>query len=261
MKPFSFVPDMYKQRREWQIQGRGAERALKLALNSLYGKQAQRVGGSPDYGGRPPWHKLEWAGMVTSGTRAQILSALYQKPESVIAVETDSIMTTEPLDLPIGTALGEWGLTEFEWVTYLQSGIYFTSDGVGKAKSKTRGIDTTQLHHDEVMQWLAGDQHEPLLVNSRNFIGLGNPRTYLFGQWQDSTKEVQIAGQKRLHAPNMCPACQQGQTLADGLHTLIAAPHYGLTPSAPHPLPWIDGGVIQADPEMHYAGDAIEEWQ
>ncbi len=44
--PFGFVNSMYQTRREWKAQGRGAERALKLALNSLYGKMAQRVGGS-----------------------------------------------------------------------------------------------------------------------------------------------------------------------------------------------------------------------
>ena len=261
-KPFAFVHDLYKKRRDWQRLGKGGERALKLALNSLYGKQAQRIGGNPaKNGGRPAWHQLNWAGLVTSGTRAQIIDAIAQAPDSVIAVETDSIMTTTPLDLPTGTALGEWGVKTFDWVTYIQSGIYFTSDGAGDSKSKTRGIDTRELHHKEVMQYLAGDQSDPLLVTDRKFIGLGNPRTYLYGQWQDGVKEVRVAGQKRLHSHAHCTACHAGVTMAEGLHDLIANPQFGGTPSAPHPLPWIDGGPINGDSEdLTYIGDAVADY-
>lgn len=262
VKPFDFVPDMYATRKRWQDEQRGGERALKLALNSLYGKMAQRVGGNPRYDNRPPWHQLEWAGMVTSGTRAQIWDALKLNPASVIAVETDSIMTTEPLDLDIGTGLGQWGLTTYEWVTYLQSGIYFTSNGVGKAKSKTRGIDATKLHYPEVMHYLAGDQSEPLLVEAQLFIGIGNPRsTSMYGQWQNYTKEVRVAGQKRIHAPAYCDACKESRgSMAETLHDLIAAPHYGQVPSAAHHLPWINGGVTE-EPEMNYIGDAVADWE
>lgn len=261
-KPFEFVPDMYALRKRWQDEEKGGERALKLALNSLYGKQAQRVGAKD--GNRPSWHQLEWAGMVTSGTRAQIIAAIQQKPDSVISVETDSIMTTEPLDLDVGSGLGQWGLKEYDWVTYIQSGIYFTSDGVGKSKSKTRGIDTRELHHEEVLRFLDSDQSEPLLVSARNFIGLGNPRTYLYGQWQDSVKEVRVAGQKRIHSRAHCRACHSGLSMAEHLHDLIAAPTFGNTPSAPHPLPWIEGGVGEgpvADGDLTYIGDAVADYE
>lgn len=266
-KPFEFVGDLYKKRREWQRLGKGGERALKLALNSLYGKMAQRIGANPDKnGGRPAWHQLNWAGLVTSGTRAQIVDAIAQAPTSIIAVETDSIMSTVPLNLPCGTALGEWGLKEYDWVTYIQSGIYFTSDGAGDTKSKTRGIDTRELHHDEVLRFLDGDQREPLLVSDRKFIGLGNPRTYLYGQWQDGVKQVKVAGQKRLHSRIHCGACHEGVSMAEGLHDLIANPTFGNPlngehPSAPHPLPWIDGGVINGTSEdLTYIGDAVADY-
>jgi hypothetical protein len=261
--PFDFVPDLYRKRKQWQDEENGGERALKLALNSLYGKQAQRIGANPlRNGGRPAWHQLEWAGMVTSGTRAQILAAIAQKPESVISVETDSIMTTEPLNLPTGTALGEWGLKEYDWVTYIQSGIYFTSDGLGHTKSKTRGIDTRELHHEDVIRFLNSDQTEPLLVSDRKFIGLGNPRTYLYGQWQDGVKEVRVAGQKRIHSPIHCAACHKGLKMGEHLHDLIAAPNFGNAPSAPHPLPWIDGGVINGTSEdLSYIGDAVADYE
>lgn len=259
-KPFEFVNDMFETRRKWKREGKGGERAYKLALNSLYGKMAQRVGGSDNFDGRPPWHNLVWAGMVTSGTRSQIFEAVSQNPEAIIAVETDSVMSTVPLDLDFGDALGQWEVTEYDWVTYIQSGIYFTSGDDSGMKAKTRGIDVTQLDHDKVLKFLDGDQSEPMVIGSRNFIGLTNPRKGMYGQWQDSTKEVKVAGEKRIHSPGFCTACDHGYSMAERPHDLIAAPHYGITHSEPHPLPWVDGGVLPADPELTYAGDAIEEW-
>lgn len=263
-KPFNFVHDMFAMRRKMQAEGNGGERALKLCMNSLYGKQAQRIGGNERYGGRPAWHQLEWAGLVTSSTRAQLWDAIKQNPDAVIAVETDSIMTTEPLNLPLGTGLGKWGLTQFDWVTYIQSGIYFTSAETGVthgSKARTRGIDVTQLHHDDVLRYLDGDQKTPMLVNSRNFIGLGNPRTYLYGQWQDGIKEVRVAGQKRLHDKRSCRACATGHSMAENMHDLIANPTYGANDSAPHKLPWIDGGTVELEPGRGYVGDSVAEWE
>lgn len=267
-KPFDFVPEMFATRRRMQLEGNGGERALKLALNSLYGKQAQRIGGSDRYGGRPPWHKLEWAGMVTSGARAQLWDAvtlaLSIQPDSVIAVETDSIMTTIPLPLNIGTGLGQWGAKIFDWVTYVQSGIYFTSTETGVthgSKARTRGIDVTQLDHTAVLEFLDSDQTEPMLVKSRQFIGLGNPRTYLYGQWQDGVKEVRVAGQKRLHESRSCRGCASGQSMASHMHDLIANPLYGIKPSSPHSLPWVDGGTVVLDVDREYVGDAVRAWE
>lgn len=258
-KPFDWVGEMYVRRRQWQKEGRGGERALKLGLNSLYGKTAQRVGGNEKYDGRPAWHQMEWAGLVTSSTRAQLYEAVLKAPDKIISVETDSIMSTVPLDLDIGGALGQWGETEYDWVTYVQSGIYFTSDPKKTSNAKTRGIDVTQLHHPEVLKFLASDQSEPLQVNSRMFIGLTNPRTHFYGQWQDGVKEVKVAGAKRMHIRPTCEECEAGLSMAEHMHRLAAATHYGISESLPHPLPWVDGGVIGDEPEMSYAGDALED--
>jgi len=259
-RPFAFIQEMFDLRADWKKQGIGGERALKLGMNSQYGKMAQRIGGSPDYGGRPKWHQLEWAGMVTSATRAQLWDAIALAPDNIIAVETDSIASTVPLPLELGTALGQWELTEYDWITYVQSGIYFTSDGTTGTKAKSRGIDVKQLHHDDVLRFLDSDQTEPLLVNSRMFIGLTNPREYLYGQWTDSAKEVKVAGQKRVHMPALCPACERGDSMATHMHTLAAAPLYGHAESEKHPLPWLDGAETLEDPEIGYVGDALEDY-
>src|SRR5437660_9483876 len=84
-KPFSFIPDVYAYRQQLIQEGSGAEKALKLAINSLYGKTAQSVGYSTDRNrGKPPYHNMVVAGMTTSKTRAKLMEAAMQKPDSVI---------------------------------------------------------------------------------------------------------------------------------------------------------------------------------
>jgi hypothetical protein len=267
-KPFAFVPEMYERRKLWKALKRGGEKALKLALNSLYGKMAQRIGGRD--GERPSWHQLAWAGMVTSGARAQLWDAIRQHPESVIAVETDAVATTVKLDLDYGEGLGQWELTEYDSITYVQSGIYFASDKVIN-KARTRGIDVKELDHEQVLAYMRGldftksvfDQ-EPLLVGSRQFIGITNRRDDLYGQWQDTAKQVRVAGGKRVHLPGVCRACQRRpkarHTMADTLHDLSANPLWGSVPSYRHTLPWLDGPV-EVNPEMAaMTSEAIEEF-
>jgi hypothetical protein len=272
-KPFDFVEKMYCQRQAWKQLGLGAERALKLALNSLYGKMAQRVGGNEKNGGVPPWHQIEWAGMVTSATRAQIWEAVSQAPESIIAIETDSVASTVPLNLDIGSGLGQWEVKIYDWITYVQSGIYFTPDyyhdengkrhgATGKSgeKVKSRGIDVTQLHHSHVLDYMRGDRTE-LLVTTRQFIGLTNPATWNYGQWQDSTKEVKIAGAKRVHMKANCEACLMGLPMDKFAHDLTANPIYGYTESIKHPLPWLDSETLD-DPEMRkLESEAVSAWE
>lgn len=249
-KPFAFVADMYDLRKQWKIEGRGAERALKLCMNSLYGKTAQRIGARPDKNdGRPSWHQLEWAGMITSATRAQIWEGVMQAPDKIISIETDSIASTVPLDLDIGTGLGQWEYNEYDWITYVQSGIYFASDGAKGTKAKSRGIDVKQLHHNEVLDFLGG-RREELLVTSRQFVGLTNPQEHFYGQWQDSTKQVKVAGSKRLHIPADCDACAQQLPMDKYMHTMTSNPLYGNVESIKHPLPWLDGETEQPSGEL-----------
>lgn len=260
IKPFSWLSETYLTRQEWKRLGKGGERALKLMMNSLYGKTAQRIGGSEKYGGRPAWHQLEWAGMITSATRAQIWEAIQQAPGDIIAVETDSVASTVPLDLDIGPGLGQWELTEYDWITYVQSGIYFASDGVTGTKARSRGIDVKQLHHAEVIDYL-NNPEKPLLVNSHQFIGMSNPQKGLYGQWTDGVKEVRVGGGKRLHLPDYCKACRLGLPMGSNMHDMVAAPQMGTVESAKHPLPWLDSELPE-EPEMQYVDmDAIAEFE
>lgn len=92
-RPFGKIPDYYRARLELGAEAAGL--VLKLALNSCYGKLAQSVG-------RPAFQSWIWAGMVTSGCRAQILDLLGQHEDAtnVLTIATDGVLTLEEIAPP-----------------------------------------------------------------------------------------------------------------------------------------------------------------
>ena len=93
-KPFRSVPEYYLQRLKIGKEGKGI--VIKLGINSVYGKLAQSLGDAP------PFQCWIWAGIITSGTRAQILRALslLKDPANLLMVATDGICSRERLVLP-----------------------------------------------------------------------------------------------------------------------------------------------------------------
>ena len=100
---------------------------IKLGLNSLYGKLAQRPIKRDDetyqYG---KYADLFFAGFITAHTRAQILRSI--DFENIIMIATDGIFSKTPLDVPIGENLGEWEFNKHEKGIFLQAGLYALQD-------------------------------------------------------------------------------------------------------------------------------------
>jgi len=142
---------MYDERRQWKHDGNPAQVALKLCMNSMYGKLAQRIGWDPINRRLPPWHQLEWAGWVTSYTRAKLFNMLRRIPfKHLIAVETDGIYTTmnrQDSALSHSETLGGWEITEYQEVMYVQSGLAWLQDSDGNWTEKRRGLDPCRLGH------------------------------------------------------------------------------------------------------------------
>lgn len=236
--PFAFVADMYEQRRQWKRDGNSAERAYKLALNSLYGKMAQRIGWE-EGGTIPKWHQLEWAGYITSYTRAKIWKAICQNPAAIIAVETDAVFSTEPLDLTITDQLGDWSYDCFDWITYLQNGVYWAGQD-GRTIDRYRGYDKGSLSHEAVMTALHDGTE--LEGQTTRFIGLGLglATKSVWRSWETSTRALKFGGGgKRQHLPRLCPVCRSGRAMTDALHPLVLTSTTGR--SHPHSLPWLGG--------------------
>lgn len=200
-RPFHFIPPLFEQRRQWKKEGRGAEKVLKLGLNSLYGKCAQHVGGSHDEA--PPWHQLEWAGYTTSATRAALFAAAMQAPESIVFLATDGIYSTKPLDVPLGKGLGEWDYQRHVGLTVVQSGVYWVDNDDGEV-GYHRGFDPGSISRAAVLRgWRAG--RETIVASSTRFIGMGQalagPKQWArWRQWAASPRVLQLGplGTKRM---------------------------------------------------------------
>lgn len=244
-RPFEFVERLYAKRRALKKAGDGAHVALKLGLNSLYGKTCQQVGWrrGPDGELRlPPFHSLEWAGYITSHCRAQILKAILCDPEAIVAIETDAVFSTRPLPLTTGSNLGEWEETTYDKLTYVQSGFYF-GDGEG-GKAKTRGVDRGNLSESDVLAIMFSD--EPYVeVSLHRFVGLGIALIQgmnRWQQWEDLSKTMTLRPTgKRVHNP-MCN-CTRG---AEIWHTTMC-PMMNAAHSAEFPIEWINPNPDMTD--------------
>jgi len=261
-RPFGFVEEMFYERKALKARGDGAQMALKLALNSLYGKMAQRVGWERN--GRPPtWHQLEWAGYVTSATRARLYSVIARIPwDDLIAVETDGIYTTaNPATLGIEHSgdLGKWEITQYEELMYVQSGVYFAKHG-DEWEGKYRGLDNGTLNEKLVADYLRrlkpnpteGEPWDSITGPTTRFIGYKaalhreehgmGPMKSHHCVWETTPREI-TPGEvgKRGHSPKLCAACRAGANAYEMPHDLvIRSRSIGEPMSTMHSIPWED---------------------
>ena len=251
VKPFQFVAEMYEQRRELKAQNHGAQMALKLCLNSLYGKMAQRAGWERNKAA-PKWHQLEWAGYVTSLTRATLFRVIAEIPwHHLAAVETDGIyITCDPAGLGITDdgALGAWSVTEYDELVYLQSGVYAKRQGT-KWSSKYRGFDKDSLSTQQIVEHaerlVPGNDWPTLEGTTTRFIGYPaalNTDFAMHSRWETKPQILSIGSQgKRVHTAKMCHACSEGLTAAEMPHDLvIRSGAIQDIRSKQHDIPWLD---------------------
>lgn len=254
-RPFAdFIREYFARRRALQVLGIGTEKAIKLALNSLYGKMAQRVGWERT-GKAPTWHQLEWAGWVTSWTRAKLFDVLARIPwDDQIGVETDGIYTTaDPRSLGIehSKELGEWEVKQYEEVLYLQSGVYCLRSG-GVDTLKYRGLNNDALSGETMGAYLSqcrpGENWPPITGPDTRFTGyqisLSRSRTreskFLdqHRRWVTIPKEIEVGTRgKRVH--RHCSVCKRGLTPWEYPHDLtVASAAFKDWNSYPHFIPW-----------------------
>ena len=193
-KPFDWVSELYETRRELGKQTEGYP--IKLGLNGLYGKFAQRIGAAP-------WRDYVMAGLITSFTRAKIIEACALAPENILYIATDAIYSRSRLSLDIGDGLGQWEENKRDGIFIVQPGIYWSGD----AKPKTRGIPRSVIIENRGTfelrwsHWLNNEAENvppvvPVFVNQ--FIGmraaLARGKPELAGTWLSDIRRVEGAG-------------------------------------------------------------------
>lgn len=141
----SVIPALYDKRQALKKAGNPSEYALKIALNSMYGKFAQRTG-------KRPYFCLPWAGLITSYTRGMLLDAVVQAPNDILSFATDSVTCRVPLRLSIGAKLGQWKSERFRQYLCVMNGFYRLDAETRKAKQATRGVPSNFSWEDLIAQ-------------------------------------------------------------------------------------------------------------
>lgn len=255
-RPFEWLAQNYELRQKYKREGNQAQYALKLQMNSMYGKMAQRVGWNEARNTPPKWHQLEWAGWVVSYCRAMVFQASLLAGTNLVAFETDAVFSTTPIDFgkgsqgfTIGTRLGDWEATTYDDFIYLQSGCRFGLNPRvnGKRKHngwqpKYRGFDKGSIDVRKVKRVLAKDpEHWEITGTTTRFIGAKQAMQTDWSSWRKfitTERTLRIGGEgKRQHIPNLCRACANGIPGSQGFHDCVLANPMGGA-SHPHPLPW-----------------------
>lgn len=266
-KPFRFVEDMYMERLEMKRTGNSSQYALKLGMNSMYGKTAQRVGWTEENQRIPPWHQLEWAGWATSYTRAKLWYEMSKvTPDKLIAVETDGFYTTatpEELGITASKELGGWEVEVYDEIIYLQSGLAWLRKGRVWIP-KRRGLDPDTFQLQDAIDYVESlgpvtsreTAWKPYVGKQTRFIGLGaalmsaRPLKEVHRTWQTTTKEIRPGESgKRVHIPPRCRACRMGKSAGDMPHDLVISTDVSeILHSAPHFIPWRAADVGNTEP-------------
>lgn len=149
LRPFAeFVRPMYDRRATLKAsqdeQDRAAQIVLKLGLNSLYGKLCQQLGAEVSEDGSlikgPPYFQLEYAGFITSFTRAKLFREALPILNDVILFATDAIFSRQRWEVDKGRQLGQWDEVAHDGMGIVQPGVYIYWNG-DKQTAMTRGYE------------------------------------------------------------------------------------------------------------------------
>lgn len=184
---FPFLPlieDAFRYRKELKQQNHPSHVAVKLILNSLYGKFAQTVGSNRFY-------SPIWAGMITAHCRAQLLSIL---TDDVMLVMTDSVWSRKPLEVEDSGELGGWEQGNESKLVVVGAGLYKAVHADGTESMYQRGFDKNNpIDLEKIAKnWLGGKPlYEPRFKIKR-FVGMGlaSMTHYPWREWVTIEKVV-----------------------------------------------------------------------
>lgn len=239
--PFSFLRELYTERRRLIALGHPAQLALKLAINSVYGKLIQMLGWSVDDEGevkRPTYFSLFHASLITSTTRASLMELMIDNEgyADVISFETDAVFTSKRWgQVAISEELGDWEELELHNLAYLQSGVYATQQPSGEQDvSHVRGMTKIVWPKDPVgtFRKMIEERWTPYEYSLTAFVGLGTGLRTHMKDWRRwitidrrlQTMEPSLGLVKRNHDPLACPCGDDDSNQVDIWHTTRVYP-------------------------------------
>jgi hypothetical protein len=244
---------------------------IKLGLNSLYGKTAQQIGARDNEDGEiepPPFFQMEWAGWVTAGCRAKLMQAAIQNPTAIIAMATDGIYSTEPLDLwcPSEKILGAWEFTKHAGITMVMPGVYWIEDennGKRKLKHFSRGFNKEQMSDVDFVHQAWKWRRNNVDVSIQRLIGLGTAVAsdafwLMRGCFVTSQRDLRLDGGNSKRYPAALTQCTPWKNLVSTVpvdHDLEGLEDNFV--SAPYQIAWLDDEV--ADPWHDLDGEAWDD--
>lgn len=216
-KPFAWMQELYEKRlaikNEMKALQEGSDEwrklycqqnAIKLVLNSCYGKLAQR---RPTFG---TYTNLHYAAHITGGARSKVRERTWLRESRggiVVYQHTDSCLSKDGQihKNEVGKQLGQWGLEDPAVdALILQPGLMIS---LGGGKTATRGVGQEQFDK-AARQWLAVNDltahpstwpkiEVPIrrMISRRMAHARGNYE--LAGQFVDSTMDIAISRYKR----------------------------------------------------------------
>lgn len=184
--PFqSLIEETFRYRAELKASNNPSHVAVKLVLNSLYGKFAQTVGSAKFY-------SPIWAGMITAHTRSQLQEAITDK---TVCVMTDSVWSSEPINLSIGANLGDWEEQEEQRLYLAEAGLYEAEHSDGSRFVWQRGFDKRNPVDIQglVTEWLTGDPTYTPVYKVNRFIGMGLATVthYPWRNWVEIERKIE----------------------------------------------------------------------
>lgn len=179
------IEEAFFYRRQLKAEGKSSHIAVKLILNSLYGKFAQTVG-------KAQYYSPVWAGLITSHTRAELARAIN---EDVVCVMTDSIWTRSPISVDTSAELGKWEEQKEGTLILAGAGLYEAQKSDGTKIVWQRGFDKRKPLDIEgiVSRWLKTDPLYEGRYSVNRFVGMGlasvtsNP----WREWVELERKVQ----------------------------------------------------------------------
>lgn len=222
---FDWVEPLFDYRRS--IGSKGPGYPIKLGINSLYGKLAQRKGNGA-------YANMVHAGLITAFTRAKINNAIADNPGRIIMAATDAVYSLDPLQLDEGERLGQWEGEVLDGLFIVQPGLYWCPE---QRKRKSRGLPGKFFEEggrteEFERRWAAwdgsGDNYPACPVELNNFIGLklalsrGKPE--IAGTWTEETRTINFDYRNK----------REGHVWGDGHIVTCAKPGGPFTVSLPH---------------------------